>query len=134
MADEGLVKMGSMIEELINYASDLEKENAKLQEQCKTASAAPVVSAECVADTCKALKDAGMISEDQVEQSKQAFLSDPEAIHRVAQKIVNASAQEKTASAEADLNGGTLVTGAAAPVKDRYAESMDRIQAILGIR
>ena len=134
MADEGLDKMGALIEELIGYAASLEKENAKLQEQCKTASAAPVVSAECVAETCEALKASGMISEDQVEQSKQAFLSDPEAIYRVAQKIINAPAQEKTASADADLNGGTLVTGAAAPAKDRYAESMDRIQAILGIR
>ena len=135
MAEDGLQKMAAICNELIEYAKKLEVENAKLQEQCKTASAqVPAVPDECAAQTCAALLDAGLITADQVEQTKQAFLEDPTAAHRTIVGILDAQAQTKEAAAEpVNLDGGTVVKGQSQQ-GDVYEESMKRIQAILGIR
>ena len=115
--DEALDKMTKLANELCDQLEKAEAENKSLKEQLaqsKTASvvpAAPVVAADVVEATCDALVKAGSITADQVAECKEAFTNDPSAAHRVLVQILNAPAQEKTASVEADLSGGTLVGG-----------------------
>ena len=115
--DEALNKMTKLANELCDQLEKAEAENKSLKEQLaqsKTASVAPVapvVDADVVEATCDALVKAGSITADQVAECKEAFTNDPSAAHRVLVQILNAPAQEKTASVEADLSGGTLVGG-----------------------
>ena len=119
--DEALEKMTKLANELCDQLEKAEAENKSLKaqlSQAKTASAAPVqqapvASAEAVQATCDALVKAGRLEQDQVELCKEAFMKDPDAAHRTLVQILNAPAQEKTASVEADLSGGTLVGGIA---------------------
>ena len=135
--DEALEKMTKLANELCDQLEKAEAENKSLREQLaaqtKVASevkAAPVVSAEVVQTTCDALVKAGSISADQVEDCKKAFTEDPEAAHRTLVQILNAPAQEKTASVEADLSGGTLVSGTTS--KDGQ-DKMASVYQILGL-
>jgi predicted phage gp36 major capsid-like protein len=128
MQDEVLEQMTKLANDLCDQLEKVEAENKSLKEQLaqvKTASEAPkdpVVSAEVVQATCDALVKAGSISAEQVEDCKKAFTEDPEAAHRTLVQILNAPAQEKTASVEADLSGGTLVSGSTDQAgQDKYA-------------
>lgn len=122
--DEALDKMTKLANELCDQLEKAEAENKSLKEQLaqsKTASVAPtapVVDADVVEATCDALVKAGSITADQVAECKEAFTNDPSAAHRVLVQILNAPAQEKTASVEADLSGGTLVGGIAKEASD----------------
>lgn len=135
--DEALEQMTKLANELCDQLEKVEAENKSLKEQLaqtKTASeapkAAPVVSAEVAQSTCDALVKAGSISADQVEDCKKAFIEDPEAAHRTLVEILNAPAQEKTASVEADLSGGTLVSGT---TKQASQDGLDSVLQILGL-
>ena len=135
--DEALEQMTKLANELCDQLEKAEAENKSLKEQLaqtKIASeapkAAPVVSAEVVQATCDALVKAGSISADQVEDCKKAFTEDPEAAHRTLVQILNAPAQEKTASVEADLSGGTLVSGT---TKQASQDGLDSVLQILGL-
>ena len=125
--DEALEKMTKLANDLCDQLEKAEAENKSLKEQLaqsKTASevpAAPVVSAEVVQETCDALVKAGRLDADQVELCKEAFMKDPDAAHRTIVQLLNAPAQEKTASSEADLSGGTLVGTASNSESDPYA-------------
>lgn len=128
MDNEALDKMTKLANELCDQLEKAEAENKSLKEQLaqvKTASAepakAPVVSAEVAQATCDAMVKAGCLTADQVELVKQAFTEDPDAIHRAVVELLNAPAQEKTASSEADLSGGTLVGTASKSESDPYA-------------
>ena len=124
--DEALEKMTKLANDLCDQLEKAEAENKSLKEQLdaqtKTASAAPAEvlapSAEAVQATCDALVKAGRLEQDQVELCKEAFMKDPDAAHRTLVQILNAPAQEKTASVEADLSGGTLVGGIAKEASD----------------
>ena len=118
MQDAALEQMTKLANDLCDQLEKAEAENKSLKEQLaqvKTASAAPAetlaVPADVVDATCEALVKAGSITADQVAECKEAFTNDPSAAHRVLVQILNAPAQEKTASAEEDLSGGTLVGG-----------------------
>jgi len=137
--DEALEKMTKLANELCDQLEKVEAENellkTRLAEQLKIASEAPqqvvkTASAEVVQATCDALVKAGSISADQVEDCKKAFNEDPEAAHRTLVQILNAPAQEKTASVEADLSGGTLVSGTA---KQASQDGLDSVLQILGL-
>jgi len=134
--DEALEQMTKLANELCDQLEKTEAENKSLKAQLaqvKTASEAPkapVVSAEVVQATCDALVKAGSISAEQVEDCKKAFTEDPEAAHRTLVQILNAPAQEKTASVEADLSGGTLVSGTA---NQEGQDKMASIYQILGL-
>lgn len=136
--DEALEKMTKLANELCDQLEKAEAENkslkAQLAAQTKMASeapkAAPVVSAEVVQATCDALVKAGSISADQVEDCKKAFTEDPDAAHRTLVQILNAPAQEKTASVEADLSGGTLVSGT---TSKEGQDKMASVYQILGL-
>ena len=114
--DETLEKMTKLANDLCDQLEQAEAENKSLKEQLqqsKTAAVAtaPVVSADVAQATCDAMVNAGRITAEQVELVKKAFIEDPSAIHRAVVEILNAPAQEKTANAEEDLSGGTLVNG-----------------------
>ena len=133
--DEALDKMTKLANELCDQLEKAEAENKSLKEQLaqtKTASEvppAPVVSAEVAQATCDAMVKAGCLTADQVELVKQAFTTDPDAIHRAVVELLNAPAQEKTAAIEADLSGGTLVGGSTKVDADIHAS----MYAILGL-
>ena len=134
--DEALDKMTKLANELCDQLEKAEAENKSLKEQLeqvKTASAAPaevpVVPADVVDATCDALVKAGSITADQVAECKEAFTKDPSAAHRVLVQVLNAPAQEKTAAAEADLSGGTLVSGTTKQDSDKLASMFE----ILGL-
>lgn len=133
-----LAKLASDLTDRVEF---LEKENAELRKsvQEKTASqqvlkVAPVVSDEVAQATCDALVKAGALNEDQVLETKQAFLDDPEAAHRTICGILDAQAQSKSASESdtMDLKGGTLVTGSVLS-KSAEEDCLDRMQSILGM-
>lgn len=134
--DEALEKMTKLANELCDQLEKAEAENKSLKEQLaqvKTASEAPkapVVSAEVVQTTCDALLKAGSISEEQVEDCKKAFTEDPEAAHRTLVQILNAPAQMKSASAEDNVNGGTLVGGT---VSDTSSDPFSVVYKTLGL-
>ena len=128
--DDALEKMTKLANDLCDQLERVEAENKSLKEQLeaqtKTASAAPaaapVASAEAVQATCEALVKAGRLEADQVDLCKEAFLKDPDAAHRTIVQLLTAPAQEKAASVEEDVSGGTLVNGsAAAESEDKYA-------------
>jgi len=127
--DEALEKMTKLANDLCDQLEKAEAENKSLKEQLtqsKTASAAPanapVVSADVAQATCDAMVNAGRLTAEQVDLVKKAFMEDPDAIHRAVVEILNAPAQEKTASVEADLSGGTLVSGTSSVEgSDKYA-------------
>ena len=133
--DEALDKMTKLANELCDQLEKAEAENKSLKEQLaqvKTASVAepakaPVVSAEVAQATCDAMVKAGCLTADQVELVKQAFTEDPDAIHRAVVELLNAPAQEKTASSEADLSGGTLVGTASKAESDPYAAMFETL-------
>ena len=129
--DDALEKMTKLANDLCDQLERVEAENKSLKEQLeaqtKTASAAPaetpVASAEAVQATCEALVKAGRLEADQVDLCKEAFLKDPDAAHRTIVQLLTAPAQEKAASVEEDVSGGTLVNGSAtAAPEDKYAE------------
>ena len=137
--DEALEKMTKLANGLCDQLEKVEAENellkTRLAEQLKIASEAEpqqvvkTASADVVQATCDALVKAGSISADQVEDCKKAFIEDPEAAHRTLVEILNAPAQEKTASVEADLSGGTLVSGTTQDSQDKMAS----VYQILGL-
>lgn len=135
--DEALEKMTKLANELCDQLEKAEADNRSLREKLaqmrKSASEvsapAPAVSAEVAQSTCDALVKAGSISADQVEDCKKAFIEDPEAAHRTLVEILNAPAQEKTASVEADLSGGILVSGTTQDSQDKMAS----VYQILGL-
>jgi hypothetical protein len=133
--------LAKLASDLTDRVEALEKENAELRKevQAKTASqqvvqVAPVISDEVAQATCDALVKAGALNEDQVEQTKKAFIEDPEAAHRTICGILDAQAQSKRASedSEADLSGGKLVTGSMLS-KSAEEDCLDRMQSILGM-
>lgn len=137
---EALTKLA---EDLTNRVASLETENnglrAALLEQSsnvKQASATPSVSVSVALSTCEKLVGIGAITETQVEQVKQAFLTDPSAVHRALCGIIDAQTQAKSASTEAcsaGLDGGTLVSGTgvvSADVADKYGT----VERILGMQ
>lgn len=132
-----LDKMAALTEELAGYAEKLENQVAELQarisELDKQASEKTAASEETVEKVCSALVDAGCIEAGQVFQTKQAFLTDPEAIYRVVPKVLEAQTKKAAVEPEVDLNGGTLVGAHSQPKEDAFASSMERMQSILGI-
>jgi len=128
--DDALEKMTKLANDLCDQLERVEAENKSLKEQLeaqvKTASAAPaetpVASAEAVQATCEALVKAGRLEADQIELCKEAFLKDPDAAHRTIVQLLTAPAQEKTATVEEDVSGGTLINGSASTEsEDKYA-------------
>lgn len=139
-ADERLDKMAMLAGDLIDYNAELESRIADLQgqlAQTKTASVVrpgSIVSEQCADATCRALAAAGLISDEQQAQVKQAFLNDPEAAHRTIHGLLEAERQTKTAAAaERELSGGRLVSGGSAVRSDVFEDSLNKIQSILGI-
>lgn len=133
--------LAKLAEDLTNRVEFLEKENAELRKsvQEKTASqqvikVGPVVSDEVAQATCDALVKAGALTEDQVAETKRAFIEDAEAAHRTICGILDAQAQTKSASDTSDvnLNGGTLVAGSVLS-KTAEEDCLDRMQSILGM-
>ena len=130
---ENMVKLA---EELVDRLAVVEKENAALKEQCKLASAAAAPKpAPCVSDSvaqksCDELVKAGAITQEQVAQTKQAFLTDPEAAHKALCGLLQQLPQIKSAAVEQSnrLYGGTLVNAPAskADVWDELADRMAR--------
>lgn len=137
--DSNVEKLTKLAEELTDRVDALEKENAQLKAQAKQASVpqvttAPVVSEQVAADTCDRLLKAGGITQEQVAQTKEAFLKDPEAVHRTLQVILDGQTQMKQANASetVDLSGGRLVDGEALR-KDAQADCLDRMSQILSM-
>lgn len=131
---DALVKLAT---ELTDRVAELEKENTQLKQQAaqvKEASAqipAPQVTAELVDKTCDALLKAGALTEEQLEQTKQAYLTDPDAAHRTIQGLLDALTHTKTASesSAANVTGGSLVSvkGATAAYEEDCLDKMARI-------
>ena len=128
-----------LAEDLTDRVDELEKENAGLRvlsrqalEQVKEASAAPAASSEAIEETLDALCKAGALEESQRDDSRRILSEDPDAVHRILRRVLDAQGQAKEASAEEapDLSGGRLVS---APAKGKE-ECMDRMMAILGMR
>ena len=137
---EALTKLA---EDLTNRVAFLETENdglrSAIREQVantKEASVDPSVSVSVALSTCDKLVEAGAITENQVEQVKHAFLTDPAAVHRALCGILDAQAQTKSASNEAcsaGLDGGTLVSGASVVSPDT-ANKYGTVERILGMQ
>lgn len=132
--DEALEKMTKLASDLCDQLEAAEAENKSLKEQLqqvKTASAAPAeapaVSEDVAQATCDALVKAGSISADQVADSKEAFMKDAAAAHRVLVQLLNEPAQVKSASSEEDVSGGTLVNGTPAAESDKYAKMYEKL-------
>ena len=128
--------LGDLAQELIDKVDHLEQENARLRAMPKQASVvhdAPVVDEETAHITCDKLVNANLIAPEQASQTKQAFLTDPFAVHRALQALLDAQAQTKTASVESvsNVNGGVLVeqTVTTTVVEDH----LENLQKILGI-
>lgn len=128
--------LGDLAQELIDKVDQLEQENAQLRAMPKQASVvhdAPVVDEETAHITCDKLVNANLIAPEQASQTKQAFLTDPFAVHRALQALLDAQAQTKTASVESvsNVNGGVLVdqTVTTTVVEDH----LENLQKILGI-
>lgn len=142
--------MQKMIESLTKLAEDLtarvdslEKENQKLRSLAKEASAAktetvevPKAGESVIQNTCDRLVEVGAITEAQVPQAKMAYMNDPEAAFRTIQAILDAQIQAKSASAleDVDLSGGRLIHGAQDTGNSAYADSMERMERILGLK
>ncbi len=132
--NDALVKRAT---ELTDRVAELEKENTQLKQQtaqvkeAAVPAPAPQVNAELVDKTCNALLKAGALTEEQLEQTKQAYLTDPDAAHRTIQGLLDALATKKTASEDktANVTGGSLVSGkvSAPAYEDDCLESMRRI-------
>lgn len=135
--DSNVEKLTKLAEELTDRVDALEKENAQLKAQAKQASVpvaapAPVVSEKVASETCERLVKAGGITQEQVAQTKEAFLKDPEAVHRTLQVVLDGQTQVKQANASEtiDLSGGRLVDGDALR-KDAQADCLERMSQIL---
>ena len=135
--DPNVEALVELAQDLTNKVESLEQQNAQLRAYTKQASvvkqAAPVVDDETADITCGKLVNAELITPDQAAQTKQAFLTDPKAVHRALHALLDAQAQSKTASVESvtNVNGGVLVTQAVttAVVEDH----LENLQKILGI-
>ena len=127
-----------LAEELTARVDELEKENATLKattaDMRKQASAEkpPVVSAEVADSTLSLLVKTGALNEDQIGDSRKILMSDPEAAHRVLQRILDAQLQTKTASEDqSELYGGRLAGGSG--IQSPEDACLDRMMRILGM-
>ena len=113
-------KIASLMEELADDNDRLRAVNAELNARLEAASAQQVrkeeeevqvktASASAVDVTCAKLIAGGLITPDQMCQTKQAFLEDPDASHRVIQAILDQQEQFKSAALSDALRGGHVV-------------------------
>ena len=112
-------KIASLMEELADDNDRLRAVNAELNARLEAASAQQVrkeeevqvktASASAVDVTCAKLIAGGFITPEQMCQTKQAFLEDPDASHRVIQAILDQQEQFKSAALSDSLRGGHVV-------------------------
>ena len=113
-------KIASLMEELADDNDRLRSVNAALNARLEAASAqqarkpeeevqVKTASASAVDVTCAKLIAGGLITPDQMCQTKQAFLEDPDASHRVIQAILDQQEQFKSAALSDSLRGGHVV-------------------------
>ena len=113
-------KIASLMEELADDNDRLRAVNAELNARLEAASAqqarkeeeevqVKTASASAVDVTCAKLIAGGLITPDQMCQTKQAFLEDPDASHRVIQAILDQQEQFKSAALSDSLRGGHVV-------------------------
>jgi hypothetical protein len=134
--DPNVEALVELAQDLTDKVESLENQNAQLRAQSKQASVvrqAPVVDEETASSTCGMLVNANLITPEQSAQTKQAFLTDPKAVHRALHALIDAQAQTKTASVESvtNVNGGVLVTQAIAT--NVVEDHLENLQKILGI-
>lgn len=138
MNNDAVEALAKLTQELTDRVDELEKENAELK---KTAAEKPVepakpevasvVSASTVEETLNALHKVGMLTDDQMDESRKILLSDAEAPHRILQKILDAQSQTKVASEE-NISGGTLI-GSSQEKRDPMEDCFDRMERILNM-
>lgn len=150
MADsmnDNLVKLAS---DLTDRVEQLEAANARLiqanlglvaeatlkQGQSKTASQEKAVSEETVDKTLDLMVKAGALDESQVAEGKQYFMTDPEAPHRILQRLLDAQIQTKTASAQEEVPpcGEIASVSNVDPITTKQAQCLDAMVEILGMR
>ena len=113
-------KIASLMEELADDNDRLRAVNAELNARLEAASAqqarkeeeevqVKTASASAVDVTCAKLIAGGFITPEQMCQTKQAFLEDPDASHRVIQAILDQQEQFKSAALSDSLRGGHVV-------------------------
>lgn len=112
-------KIASLMDELADDNDRLRAVNAALNARLEAASAqqarkeeevqVKTASASTVDVTCAKLIAGGLITPDQMCQTKQAFLEDPDAAHRVIQAILDQQEQFKSAALSDSLRGGHVV-------------------------
>lgn len=135
---EALTKLAN---ELTDRVDALEKENdalrgtaAQLAKQASEAQApaaeAPKVSDGMVDDTLSALLKVGALNADQLKESRQLLITDPEAPFRLLRGLLDAQLQAKTASDES-VSGGFLA--GAASKRDASEDCLDRMIKILDV-
>lgn len=112
-------KIASVMDELANENDRLRSVNEALNARLEAASAqqaeqqtevqVKTASASAVDVTCAKLIAGGYITPEQVCQTKQAFLDDPDSPHRVIQAILDQQEQTKTAASADRLSGGRVI-------------------------
>lgn len=137
MTEQACDELTKLASETIDRLGQLEAENAALKEENrKLAAAVHTPSDEVVEKALDGLVKSGGLRPEQVEVTRQAFKSDPDAAFRaIAGIALDAPAQMKTAGSrdEDNISGGSVVsvTGSAGDYRDAM---FDRMNAILNRR
>ena len=137
MNNDAVEALTKLAEELTDQVDKLQKENAELkkmasakpEEPAQKPEASSAVSAPVAEATLEALRKVGMLTEDQLEDSRKILLTDAEAPHRILQKILDAQSQTKVASEE-NISGGVLINSEE-PKRDPMDDCFDRMEKIL---
>jgi len=133
MTEQVCDELTKLASETIGRIDQLEAENASLKEENrKLAAAVPAPSDDVIEKALNGLLKSGGLKQNQLEATRQAFKSDPDAAYRaIVGLTLDASSQVKTATNNDDsINGGSVVnvTGNSGDYKDAM---FDRMTAIL---
>ena len=146
MPDTNTDALVKLAEDLTSRVDDLEKENATLKAQLEEATSQQKTAAEAAAEpvnvvpeqvadaTVDILHKVGMLTDDQLDESRKVLLSDASAPHRILQKILDAQLQTKTAALdEGNIEGGKLSSQPATAVVDAMDECFNRMARTLNM-
>ncbi len=132
MTEQVCDELTKLASETIDRLGQLEVENAALKEENRKLAAAVLTPSDSAIDKAlDGLLKSGSLKPDQIEVTRQAFKSDPDAAYRaIAGLTLDASSQVKTATNNDDgINGGSVVsvTGSTGDYKDAMLERMTAI-------
>lgn len=145
---ESLTKLASeltdRVERFEKTTAELTAENASLKAQLAEAqagqakqAAVKTVDETVVNASVDALIKVGALTEDQRQASHDCMMKDPDAVHRVLIRVLDAHSQTKTAKAADtdDLRGGRLATAPdrASSMTDQQGACYERMCKILGL-